>query len=193
MKNNDILNENQIKSKLIFSTIFITSFELLSNLIITNLKGHICYDCIILKSDNSFDFKDCEIYLNTIKNIKHKELKNSKNEFYSCCKWYLKEEIIDLNEFNKIQEIRKYRNKLSHDFTNILLNNEIEINEELIIELKIILQKIGEFWFKIELDITNIDSINSKIEPNIISVKLVEYLEGILQSEKTSTRDSLKQ
>lgn len=177
------MNKKKIKNKLRNSALFITAFELLSNILIENLKGFLSNNNIKLDEVEGFKFVISKEYKDEILNKKHIELNNQKNEFYSCCLWYLEENIIDQVEFNKIQEIRKYRNSLSHNFVNILLDDNVEIKSHLFKDLKFVIDKIGNYWFRMNTQICHPEYDNLNIKVNTPTELLIEYLEDLIKQE----------
>jgi len=163
---------------------FLTGHELLKYIVIENLKGFLCKESK-LTADGNLTYLESEEYL-YIKNEKHKELENKKNEYYSCFKWYLINKIITENEFEDFQKITLHRNKITHNLPQLLIDESFDFEIDLFDKLEQLINKISKYWI-LEFHIpSNSDFDNLAINPNDIIPpvsSLMGYLNEITKEE----------
>jgi hypothetical protein len=145
----DLLNPKVFKSNLILSSLFIAYFENTTDFIIDQPRSFFCH---------GFDSDKGEL-IST--DYKSKVLDLDKKPINASLKWFQSNGAIDEKDIQIFEDLRRYRNKLSHELTKILLDEGLDSNsyaENLakLFTLRIKLEKWWFFWFEIEFaDVEN--------------------------------------
>ena len=124
------LNPETLKNNLILGSIYITSFEILKDSIITKLKDFFI-DGI---DENGFIYSD---------RYKTKVLTLHKNPLQASLIWLQDMEAIDNNDIIKFEKIKTFRNKLAHEMLDFIANIPEDDLLELFNDMISLLTKIG--------------------------------------------------
>ena len=127
------LNPEVLKNNLILGSIYITSFEMLKDSIITKLKDFFI-DGI---DENGFIYSD---------RYKTKVLTLHKNPLQASLIWLQDMEAIDNNDIQKFEKIKTFRNKLAHEMLDFIANLPEDDLLELFNDMINLLTKIGRWW-----------------------------------------------
>ncbi|MGE0021226.1 MAG: hypothetical protein AB7S72_16250 [Draconibacterium sp.] len=152
----ELLNPEVFKTNLLLSSIFIAYFENSIDYIIDQPKSFFC---------NGFDSEKGEII---DPDYKSKVLNLDKKPINASLLWFKEQGAIDDADIETFEILRKYRNKLSHELTKILLDEGLESslyteNLAKLFSLRIKLEKWWFFYFEIEFtDIKNADLLEEK-------------------------------
>ena len=177
-----ILKPELIKSCLNVSGLYLTGFELLQNSLIYKLKSFLCEVTGI--ENGEITFKTTPAW-KAIIDQQHEELGNNKNEYYSCCKWYLDSEIISKAEFDLLQQIRRHRNTIAHKLPEFLIDDNKVPDLKLFENLKELLEKVEWYWLEVEISL-HAEFDNQPIDKNTTTstiLSLMNYLVEIAQTE----------
>jgi len=150
----DLLTPEVFKTNLVLTSLFIAYFENTTDYIIDQPRSFFCHGFDPEKGDIiSTDYKT------KVLNLDNKPINAS-------LKWFQNHNAIDEADIETFESLRRYRNKLSHELTKILLDeglNSITYAENLtkLFALRIKLEKWWFFWFEIEFtDIENPKQLN---------------------------------
>lgn len=149
----DLLNPEVFKTNLILSSLFIAYFENSTDYIIDQPRNFFC---------DGYDSEKGDLI-----NPKYKSnvLSLDKRPINASLKWFQSQNAIDESDIKTFEILRKYRNKLSHELTKILLEeglNSTIYSENLakLFVLRIKLEKWWFFWFEVDfMDIENVDEL----------------------------------
>ena len=152
------LDPENLKGNLMFSSLYIASFEALKDYVVDEVKSFFC---------NGFmDGKDIiDPKYNT--DVKSKD----KSVVKASLLWFREMEAIDDNDLSLFDELRQYRNKLSHELITLLfegLPDELPVKFTQLIELRVKIEK----WWILNIEIpTNpdFDSEQEILEDGIIT------------------------
>lgn len=152
----ELLNPEVFKTNLILSSIFIAYFENSTDFFIDQPRSFFC---------NGFDSEKGDIIG---PEYKTEVLKLDKKPINASLLWFKKQGAIDDADIENFEVLRRYRNKLSHELSKILLDEGLEsslYSENLakLFLLRIKLEKWWFFFFEIEFaDIENADKLEEK-------------------------------
>ena len=150
------LNPETLKSNLILGSIYITSFEMLKDSIITKLKDFFI-DGI---DENGFTYSD---------RYKTKVLTLHKNPLQASLIWLQDMEAIDNDDIIKFEKIKTFRNKLAHEMLDFIANIPEDDLLKLFNDMISLLTKIGRWWIvNVEIP-TNPDYDGQEINENEIT------------------------
>lgn len=144
-----IFNQELIKSNLIISSMFVTSFEMLKSSIQERLKGFLCINSKFNEDEEiefeiSDDFKN-QVLERDIPKINRRKYRDY-HLFYSSCLWLKDNNVIDSKDLEDIEMIRKHRNLLSHNPLKLLVDENTNVNKELLKKCQKLLSKIEKWW-----------------------------------------------
>lgn len=127
------LNPEVLRNNLILGSIYITSFEILKDTIITKLKDFFI-DGI---DENGFIYND---------KYKTKVLALHKNPLQASLIWLQNMDAIDNKDIQKFKKIKTFRNKLAHEMLDFIANIPEDDLLELFNDMINLLTKIGRWW-----------------------------------------------
>ena len=148
-----IFNPEITKNNLIISSLFLTSYELLKNSIIDRIKTFLCTEFKFI--EHKIIYKESEEY----RLVKNKD----KNLLEASLLWLIEMEIITKEEKGLIHKIREQRNRIAHNLPELLTDNSKNIDINLFLETKRLIDKIEKWWI-IEVDMSinpYFDNINN--------------------------------
>jgi hypothetical protein len=127
------LNPESLKSNLIVSSLFITSFEIFKGSIIQHPKTFFSdgYD------ENGHILGD---------EYKNEVTLKSKSPIYASLKWFLEMKAIDENDMEIFELIKKHRNDVVHEMPDYIYNSSHELKLELFKSLLELFRKIEVWW-----------------------------------------------
>jgi hypothetical protein len=135
------LNPDTVYYNFMLSSLYITSYDLLKNSIISQIETFYL---------NEFDQNGF------IVDKKYKtdvlDLDPNKNKLQASILWLEKNNAISEEDTIKFKKIRDQRNELAHKTLEILTDSEKEIDTNLLLEIKYLLKKIDQ-WFILEVEI----------------------------------------
>lgn len=150
------LNPETLKNNLILGSIYITSFEMLKDSVITKLKDFFI-DGI---DENGFIYSE---------RYKTKVLTLHKNPLQASLIWLQNMEAIDSKDIKKFEKIKVFRNKLAHEMLDFIANIPEDDLFELFNDMISLLTKIGRWWIvNVEIP-TNPDYDGQEINENEIT------------------------
>jgi hypothetical protein len=135
------LNPDTVYYNFMLSSLYITSYDLLKNSIISQIESFYT---------NGFDqngFILDKKYKTDVLN-----LDSNKNKLQASILWLEKNNVISEEDKIKFGKIRDQRNELAHKTLEILTDSEKEIDINLLLEIKYLLKKIDQ-WFILEVEI----------------------------------------
>lgn len=139
----NLLNPQTLKRNLIKTSMFITAFELLKDRVIKYPKSLFCDD---------FDSEGWMIN----ENYQIKILSRNKSPLYASLDWFAEMETISETDIEIFNKLKHYRNKLTHEMTDIISQG---IDEEeyykLFSNLIFFFEKIDKWWilnFELAID-----------------------------------------
>lgn len=144
-----LLNPEVFKSNLLLGSLFIAYFENTTDYIIDQPRTLFC---------NGFDPEKGDLISD---DYKSKVLNLDKKPINASLKWFQSNGCIDEADIIIFEDLRRYRNKLSHEMTKILLEEGLDSttyteNLAKLFTLRIKLEKWWFFWFEIEFtDVEN--------------------------------------
>ncbi|CEN33676.1 hypothetical protein [Capnocytophaga cynodegmi] len=156
----DLLNPELFKSNLILSGLFIAYFENTTDYIIDQPRSFFSFGYNSEKGDLiSQDYKTEVLSLD-------------KKPINASLKWFLNQNAINEADIEVFNELRKYRNKLSHELTRILLDEGLDStiykqNLSKLFDLRIKLEKWWFFWY--EIVFTDIEGKEQLTAENVIT------------------------
>lgn len=127
------LNPEILRNNLILGSIYIASFEILKDTIITKLKDFFI-DGI---DENGFIYND---------KYKTKVLTLHKNPLQASLIWLQNMDAIDNKDIQKFKKIKTFRNKLAHEMLDFIANIPEDDLLELFNDMINLLTKIGRWW-----------------------------------------------
>lgn len=155
-----LLNPEILKSNLSKISLYIMTFELLKDTIEKIVDN---FFFIEYKKDNGNKKKLInDEYKNEVLSLLNKKEKKENHHIIASLRWLIKFNFLDEKDENLYNDLRIYRNDLTHEFTKYLIDNEKNFDEkqmETLIELFIKLEKrwILEFEISVNPDYDNQD------------------------------------
>ena len=171
------LNPELLRTNLIIASLYITSFEILNDSIVTRIKDFF-----------TNGFKNNEWTIDEEYNIKVLSL--NKSPLYASLEWLKNMNAINDEDINNYNEIKNYRNELAHEIPNFITKGSKIDPLPLFGKLVELLNKIEKWWIlNVEIPInSNLDGeeINeAEIVPGpVISIQLM--MDIALGSEQES-------
>ena len=166
------LNPSNIYYNFMVSSLFITAYDLLKNSIISQIE-----------SFYTFGFNENGFILDEKYKKDVLELDYKKDKLRGSILWLMNNNIITNDDKNMFEEIREHRNLLAHETLKILTDSEKEINIDLLVNIKKLLQKIDQ-WFILEVELpTDPDMTKEKYDSidreNVKSMSMI-YLDYLM-------------
>ncbi|HNW99356.1 MAG TPA: hypothetical protein PKK00_13185 [Bacteroidales bacterium] len=158
----------RIKNNLITASLFLSYYEILSNIIIEK----ICNFYNIERNKNGKQICSREYK----EDIINRKFNNKTNIFRSSYLWLKDHKAITEDDCDKIRKIKEERDRIAHNLPKFLFENNFEIKTDLLDLIKGITLKIEKWWIVVvELDgiKVNIDDIQTGSET------LFEYIFNI--------------
>lgn len=147
MKNNEnidkwlkFLEPENLKDNLIFSSLYIATFESFKDYVIDEVKFF--FHCGFSEEKDTFDPR----YIEDVKSKDKKYIDNAS------LLWLVEMEAICLEDFESYKELRQYRNKLSHELMTLLfegLPEELPLMFSKLIQIRVKIEK----WWVLNIDI----------------------------------------
>jgi len=129
------LNPDILRQNLILASLYIAYYEILKNSIIGRLKDFFTTEW------NKEGAKESEKY-------KLEVLTRNKSPLYASLSWLIENGVIDVNDLQSFEHVKKFRNELAHKITE-LINKGIELHHlEVFGNLINLLNKIEVWWIK---------------------------------------------
>jgi len=154
----DFLDPNKLKENLISISFFVASYESFKDYITEKVKFFFC---------SGFD-EDGYIFS---KNYEIEVLNKDKNKLNASLLWLKEIGAINKSDYEKFHEVRKYRNKITHEMMNVLfegLNENFSDYLSKLLDLRIKIEK----WWILNIEIpTNpdFDATNKISEDDIVT------------------------
>jgi hypothetical protein len=149
-----IFNQETLKSNLSLISLYIMTFELLKDSIETTVDNFFSIEYEKDKAGNKKKIINEEYKVNVLSLLNEKERKN--NQYIKASLRWLKEfNILDSEDEIIYDELRIYRNDLTHEFITYLIDNEKnfdKIKMNLLIELFVKLEKKWVLEFEIPVN-----------------------------------------
>jgi len=127
------LKPDNLKANLIISSLFITSYEILKDSIITRIRNFYT---------NGFNEKGWIVdkeYQTKVKSL-------NKNLLYASLEWLKNRKVIDDNDIEEFSEIKKCRNELAHEIVNFITRGSTFNPLPLFPKIIDLLDKIEKWW-----------------------------------------------
>lgn len=159
-KISELLNPEVFKSNLILSSVFIAYFESTTDFIIDTPK-----DFFSDSFDSERGFIPNEDYKTKVLDLDKKPLNAS-------LQWFKNLNAISEIEISEFNKLRRYRNKLSHELTKILLDEGLEFDEYLenLSKLFSFRIKLEKWWFfNFEADFMEIENVDRLEEEDVLT------------------------
>lgn len=135
-----LLNPELVRRKLIEISVFITVFELFSDSVTSRVSG--------FYMDANDPLEDASVeYLEKVLMENGKR----KKEEVQCLKWLLRHGAIDDSDFEALQAIKSYRNRIAHEPFRMLADSNANVDSGLLSELLRIYRKVTLWWI-VEVD-----------------------------------------
>ena len=186
------LNPIQDKNNLLACSLFLTGYETLKSSIQDNVMQFLNTESFIGK-DGNLKYRHSEIYVKEILNRIIPEIDKNKYKeyhlFYSSCLWLIENNIINIEDYTIIEELRFFRNEIAHNPLNTIIDKEFDF--ENINKCRLILSKIEKKCFlKFEAPLhSEYDNLNIE-EKDVKTGRMIilDYLNEIAQIDfKTSS------
>ena len=131
------VNPEKLKSNLLKIAVYISAYELLKDAVIELPRGFLGLAEII---DN--DKNESDDYKQKLRSLHPKDL------FHASCLWFQDMRAVSSSDLEKISEIRKHRNELTHELNNYLMSVRYEVDLNLLRDIAEILGKIERWWIR---------------------------------------------
>lgn len=128
-----VLNPETLKNRIISYSLFITSFELLKNVIVDKVEFFYI---------GSFFDEFCQA------DYENRVLKKSKSKLYASLLWLEEMGAINEDDVNHFNELKAIRNKASHEMFEVLLTESTTDIQAKLSDALNILNKIEIWWFQ---------------------------------------------
>jgi hypothetical protein len=161
------LNPDILRQNLILASLYIAYFEILKDSIIGHVKDFFADQWTKEGSNESERYK-CEI------------MTRNKSPIYASLSWLIENRIIDNYDLESFENIKKCRNELAHELTN-LINKGIQLRHlDTFSELIRLLNKI-ELWWIVNVEIpTNNEFSEFEIDESHIIPGPIAMLQVLL-------------
>jgi len=172
-KYDNLLNPQAVKNNLVFSSLYLSAYELLKSSIIERIESFFATDYN----------KEGKPILTS--QYKKEVLGLHKYKLAASSLWLEKMEVITEDDVRKIDEIRKHRNKIAHDLPNVLVEG-FEPHLDYFMEIRRLLEKIEIWWIQnfeipINSDYDGIEIKDEDIRPG--PVIILDHLISIVFSD----------
>jgi len=145
---NRFLKPENLKANLIILSLFITSYEILKDSIITRIRNFYT---------NGFNEKGWIVdkeYQTEVKNL-------NKSLLYASLEWLKNMKVIDDNDIEEFNEIKKCRNELAHEIVNFITKGSNINPLPLFPKMINLLDKIEKWWIlNVEIELNS--NLNDK-------------------------------
>lgn len=161
--NFDFLKPDNLKSSLIFCSLYIAFFESFKDYIIEEVKGF--YTIEYNKNGNFIDPEYKENVLN-----------RNKSELYACLYWLEEINAVSCDDLAIFDGLKKYRNKLSHEMLDFVFSGDKDELERKLVSLFELRIKIEKWWI-LNIDISIDPDFSDKVveEKDVISSSQILY------------------
>ena len=167
------LNPDELRPTLMLASIYISTFEILKDSIISRIK-----DFYWTGFDENGEIID--------PNYKTEVLARNNSPLYASLAWLKESEAIDDSDIEKFNLIKKQRNDIAHQMFRMLSNGlPLEFTERFN-EMVALLNKIEKWWIAIEAEtgLFNIDEQGRLVDADITDADLNEAIPGPIVSLK---------
>ena len=160
------LNPQTFYRNFILSSLYITSYDLLKNSIISQIESFYT---------NSWDSNGPHVGKKYQKEVL--ELDPKKNKLNASMSWLKDNDAIDDNDIKIFEKITLHRNELAHETFKILTDSEKDVNIDLFVEIKRLLKKVDQ-WFILEIELPtdpdmNIEKYETIDRDNVQSMNMI--------------------
>lgn len=166
------LDKEIIKRKLIDASLYLMAFHLLKSAIVDGVKNFFLTG-----------FKDKELTYS--EDYESKVLSRSKYKFEASLIFLVEVGAITQSDVDVIHELRDYRNKLAHDIPSSIYENGHSVDPKKIETAGSLLNKIDNFWGRVEVD-TDPDLVGQDVDyEGIQSIRSIvfQYIAEIVREE----------
>lgn len=122
-----------MRERLVSTSLFITSYEMLKNSIMARLRDFFCI---------GFDDEGTLVS----PEYQAKVLSLNKSPLYASLQWLQNMRVIDQNDMATFEDLKKTRNFLAHELPQIVLNGKAVDLEDKMENLLLIMKKIEVWW-----------------------------------------------
>jgi hypothetical protein len=134
------LNADEVKFQLICASLYLTSYELLMDVVVKKTKDFFING-----------FEDGEITFNEEYSIVR--VLFPKDIVIASSLWLRNSGAIDDNDVEKIKEYKDYRNKIAHEIPKVISDTSHDIETSYIKQIRDLYRKISLWWF-VEIEAT---------------------------------------
>jgi len=151
-----ILNSKVVKDNLKLSSLFLTTYEMLKSSIEERIKEMLCWPLYYDEKINEYKYEISLDYKNQVSERVFPENNNNKDFhiFYSSCQWWKDKGVLNDEEINLINSIRKHRNKIAHKTIKFLIEEDNNIDVNLLLKSLELVKRI-ELWYLLNFEINN--------------------------------------
>lgn len=201
-----------LRTNLLLSSLYLTSFEILKVAIIEGVKDFFIYQTPITNDEEkellkSVDPKLVERFRASYKNEVNdyeKEIgiridDRDKLGLIPSCKWLQRQDALSEEEVDEIKLIRDHRNEIAHELPGLLIGEGFDIQLEHFQRIRTLLRKIDVFWARndVMFDANTLDEVDIQdvSDDEIVSIRgamlslitdtVVEYLNEIMKGKSS--------
>ena len=207
-----LFNPDILRTNLLLSSLYLTSYEILKVAIIEGVKNFFIYQTPItdavekemLKSvDPKLVARFRESYENEVSEYE-KEIGISIDErdklgLIPSCKWLQRHDALSEEEVDEIRVIRDHRNEIAHELPGLLVGEGFNIQLEHFQRIRTLIHKIDVFWARndVMFDANTLDEVDIQdvADDEIVSVRgamlslitdtVVDYLNEITKGKSS--------
>lgn len=201
-----------LRTNLLLSSLYLTSFEILKVAIIEGVKDFFIYQTPITNDEEkellkSVDPKLVERFRASYENEVNdyeKEIgiridDRDKLGLIPSCKWLQRQDALSEEEVDEIKLIRDHRNEIAHELPGLLIGEGFDIQLEHFQRIRTLLRKIDVFWARndVMFDANTLDEVDIQdvSDDEIVSIRgamlslitdtVVEYLNEIMKGKSS--------
>jgi hypothetical protein len=210
MDSKKVFTPDILRTNLLLSSLYITSFEILKTAIVEGLKDFFISqepppDDNLKERLRSIDPSLVEHFRDSYQeevNEYEKEVgikldDRDKLGLMPSCKWLQRQNVLSEDEVDDIRKIRDHRNEIAHELPELLIGEGFDIQVEHFQKIRSLIHKIDVFWARSDVffDINSLDEVDVQDVPDdqivsgrdailsLITDTVVDYLNEIIKGK----------
>ena len=202
-----------LRTNLLLSSLYLTSYEILKVAIIEGVKAFFIYQTPITDNEEKELLKSVDPKLvERFRKSYEKEVSEYEKEIgisiddrdklglIPSCKWLQRQDALSEEEVHEIRLIRDHRNEIAHELPGLLIGEGFDIQLEHFQRIRTLIHKIDVFWARndVMFDANTLDEVDIQdvSDDEIVSIRgamlslitdtVVEYLNEIMKGKPSN-------
>ena len=186
----EILNKDGIRLRLMFTSLYLTAYEILKDAIIEPIKDFFVFDESNADMVSAYESE-----------LKISLKKRGETGLIPSCEWLKKMEVYDDADIDTIKQLRNRRNTIAHQIPDLILSTNLPVSVKEFEDLMRIVHKTDVFWSRSlpSLNLNTLEEVDlseasdedigsgSASAISLIMQAVVEYAEQLKKMISTSS------